>query len=313
MINKQFDVKSNLRSAGFYYKINIIPNENYTIKYRCILIKGDTSFLYLIDSDRKLIIPRNHLIHYLDQTIDSITFTSNTSTINIGLLFWNADVQYRLLVHHFYLLNTTKINLLTNLPILHKGTQMSDIIYDEIIPKYIIPQHTISQNTTAHNIKNKLNLNKITTFILSEDDKGNHQQEDFITHNNDIFGIKNTLTYYFVYTGKHKITTNKIYLQSDNLLQAIINTFEPNNDNYFLITKNTNIINESVIDNLIHMNKSIYHGEYISDGLLINKKGIKELKANKYILDKEDINLLFYGLHKYIPQHLYTMYALIEF
>ncbi|MEX0595579.1 MAG: DUF5672 family protein, partial [Candidatus Paceibacterota bacterium] len=100
-----------LPSPGFRIAINVPPNVPLTLEISGNLLVGDKAFVYCECRSPKenlntRIIPRTHLF-FPDtkntNTTFKIDFSSNFDKIYLGVLFFNKDIDYHLIINKFYL------------------------------------------------------------------------------------------------------------------------------------------------------------------------------------------------------------------
>ena len=102
--------KSKLVSSG-YYAIFVPTTDEYILNIKANLIKGDKAFIYCEDITGKKYISRKNIIN--GKYDKSIKFKPENKEIYIGILFWNKNIEYELIVDLFSVKNNdTTLNII---------------------------------------------------------------------------------------------------------------------------------------------------------------------------------------------------------
>lgn len=98
-----------LESGGFRAKLKTIKDTKYQINFCTRLIHGDIAFIYCEGCDvpghhRRLLSrddPNNLILNSQTQNQRSIQFTAKSDETYIGILMYNANVEYQLKIYEF--------------------------------------------------------------------------------------------------------------------------------------------------------------------------------------------------------------------
>ena len=209
-------------SSGYYYKINLAKNV-YNLYVEAKLIEGDKAFIYC-ENQQKYLIPRIYIFTKDTKKTYKIKF-EGYGQVRIGILFWNAKVNYHLEVYKlelFDLINSKEQILLNQV---NKETSIftNTNVKNEIkqLEQNLLPIPTHKANLIAY-ISNLENLDVSLTMLVQKyliNSLKNMKCDILDIHDITDLSLYNCviLDHLSIHRGIHKFTDEEF----DNILLAL--------------------------------------------------------------------------------------------
>jgi len=129
----QITYQGELNSAGFRVAIKTEPGVTYQIEVNAHLITGDKAFIYCETNNQRLLERKYFLT--AETTEYKLTFNSNSHNTYVGILFYNSNQAYTMLIDRF-IISEVKKRKLTDI-IHHNGQIVAQEFLEETPPDLV--------------------------------------------------------------------------------------------------------------------------------------------------------------------------------